>query len=593
MLSDLSNIFGAPGTGIHSVRLGGIAIIDVVLSLVLALCITLATGQNMIKDEVRMKINQYIYLFNRYNVYGLLALFTLSIYWGLFQVPPGSRFGGTLTIAMCVALACVLSVVVKAVLKITCGFTDVCECRTRNKKEYRNPRMYTCPPEDLQSVWRDVQFVIEDFGMNALYRYNLLTPLLFPAFALTLSLITFDPSKLGLYVVTGLLGLFIVTKIVINFFFVVQGFCPCDCDDTDGCPPEYGGTTPLTPAAPSAPTSPSGAQADVVPATSSVTQADSNTSQNQEGTQDTQGGTYSEDAILSDIEKEVQDELKRMHAGADDERLREVCKQVTEKLQSYSNGRPITDQGEIDRINRLRIPPGYHDVQISPDPSSRIQAIGFDDRNRQQTMYHRDFVANQQRKKYEALTHFKPIFEAALFQPCDSASLLGSTIARTTLEQWLLDLRGRVPGTKRGAKIVGAIGSGKSLLARLVLTDAGYQPVVCSASEARTPKIVRERLDRVAHEGNVRRAFGAHEDRPLAIVMDDLDALTTSERSGIAEIVAVVNPVRGKKSLTNADRAIMASHWSIPVICICEERNDRRFAELDRDFLESSRIFFR
>lgn len=288
-----------------------------------------------VQDEVRMKINQYIYLFNRYNVYGLLALFTLSIYWGLFQVPPGSRFGGTLTIAMCVALACVLSVVVKAVLKITCGFTDVCECRTRNKKEYRNPRMYTCPPEDLQSVWRDVQFVIEDFGMNALYRYNLLTPLLFPAFALTLSLITFDPSKLGLYVVTGLLGLFIVTKIVINFFFVVQGFCPCDCDDTDGCPPEYGGTTPLTPAAPSAPTSPSGAQADVVPATSSVTQADSNTSQNQEGTQDTQGGTYSEDAILSDIEKEVQDELKRMHAGADDERLREVCKQVTEKLQRY------------------------------------------------------------------------------------------------------------------------------------------------------------------------------------------------------------------------------------------------------------------
>ena len=173
-----------------------------------------------------------------------------------------------------------------------------------------------------------------------------------------------------------------------------------------------------------------------------------------------------------------------------------------------------------------------------------------------------------------------------LFQPCDSASLLGSTIARTTLEQWLSDLRSRVLGTKRGAKIVGAIGSGKSLLARLVLTEAGYQPIVCSASEARTPKIVRERLDRVAHEGNVRRAFGAHEDRPLAIVMDDLDALTTSERSGIAEIVAVVNPVRGKKSLTNADRAIMASHWSIPVICICEERNDRRFAELDRDFLE-------
>ncbi len=49
MLSDLSNIFGAPGTGIHSVRFGGVAIIDVVLALVLAMCITVATGQNMIK----------------------------------------------------------------------------------------------------------------------------------------------------------------------------------------------------------------------------------------------------------------------------------------------------------------------------------------------------------------------------------------------------------------------------------------------------------------------------------------------------------------------------------------------------------------
>ena len=288
-----------------------------------------------VQDEVRMKINQYIYLFNRYNVYGLIAFFALSMYLGLFQVPSGSRFGGALTISMCVALACVLSVVVKAVLKITCGFTDVCECRTRTEREYRNPRMYTCPPEDLQSVWRDVQFVIEDFGMNALYRYNLLTPLLFPACVVTLSLITFDPSKLGLYVVAGLLGLFIITKILINFFFVVQGFCPCDCDNTDDCPPEYGGTAPLTSAAPPAPDSPSDAQTAAVPASSSVTQADSDTSQNQEGTQDTQSDTYSEDAILSDIEKEVQDELKRMHAGANDDRLREVCKQVTEKLQRY------------------------------------------------------------------------------------------------------------------------------------------------------------------------------------------------------------------------------------------------------------------
>jgi hypothetical protein len=275
------------------------------------------------QDYIRMKINQYIYLFNRYNVYGLIALFALGMYLGLFQVPSGSRFGGALTITLCVALACVLSVIVKTVLKVTCGFTDVCECRMHNDKEYRNPTMYTCPPEDLQSVWRDVQFVIEDFGMNALYRYNLMTPLLFPIVSLSCSLITFDPSKLGLYVFVALLSLFVITKMVINFFFVVQGFCPCDCDNTDDCPPEYGGTAAMTPAAPSAPATPD-APDPGVPTDPGA----------QEGPETPQNGT-SEDAILSEIDREVQDELKRMNAGADDDRLQAVCKVVTEKLQRY------------------------------------------------------------------------------------------------------------------------------------------------------------------------------------------------------------------------------------------------------------------
>ena len=47
MGSNLSDIFGAPGTGVHSVRLGGVAVIDVALSLMLALCIALATQQSL------------------------------------------------------------------------------------------------------------------------------------------------------------------------------------------------------------------------------------------------------------------------------------------------------------------------------------------------------------------------------------------------------------------------------------------------------------------------------------------------------------------------------------------------------------------
>ena len=69
-------------------------------------------------------------------------------------------------------------------------------------------------------------------------------------------------------------------------------------------------------------------------------------------------------------------------------------------------GRSITDAAELERIALLVIPPAWEHVRICPSARGRIQAIGIDTSGRVQYIYHPQFAARQQRKKYEKIERF-------------------------------------------------------------------------------------------------------------------------------------------------------------------------------------------
>lgn len=71
-----------------------------------------------------------------------------------------------------------------------------------------------------------------------------------------------------------------------------------------------------------------------------------------------------------------------------------------------SEGRPVTDEAEMERIRSLVIPPAWKHVRISPHARSRLQAIGIDTSGRVQYIYHPQYAARQQRKKYEKVERF-------------------------------------------------------------------------------------------------------------------------------------------------------------------------------------------
>ena len=70
------------------------------------------------------------------------------------------------------------------------------------------------------------------------------------------------------------------------------------------------------------------------------------------------------------------------------------------------NNKIIKSPDILERIKKMRIAPAYHDVIISKDPNNYIQAIGVDDKNRKQYVYHSSFIEKKTKEKYERMKFF-------------------------------------------------------------------------------------------------------------------------------------------------------------------------------------------
>jgi DNA topoisomerase-1 len=71
-----------------------------------------------------------------------------------------------------------------------------------------------------------------------------------------------------------------------------------------------------------------------------------------------------------------------------------------------SRGGRITDEGQLERIRALAIPPAWRDVWIAPGSRAKLQATGYDAAGRKQYVYHADFRARQEQAKYDKLIRF-------------------------------------------------------------------------------------------------------------------------------------------------------------------------------------------
>jgi DNA topoisomerase-1 len=118
-----------------------------------------------------------------------------------------------------------------------------------------------------------------------------------------------------------------------------------------------------------------------------------------------------------------------------------------------ARGRTIDEPAQMERVERLAIPPAWRDVWIAARPNAKLQATGFDRAGRKQYIYHPDYRAAQEQAKFDRLIRFAerlPVLRAAMAEHLDNGDLDGEQVCAIALR--LINLGWFRVGSERHAR---------------------------------------------------------------------------------------------------------------------------------------------
>lgn len=104
----------------------------------------------------------------------------------------------------------------------------------------------------------------------------------------------------------------------------------------------------------------------------------------------------------------TQDLIKEAHLKFSDDTKPGWSRKQTKSGFDYfdTEGKPVTDEEQIARINALVIPPAWEDVWICPSSNGYLQATGRDSRGRKQYRYHPKWNKKAQEEKFTRMLEF-------------------------------------------------------------------------------------------------------------------------------------------------------------------------------------------
>lgn len=72
---------------------------------------------------------------------------------------------------------------------------------------------------------------------------------------------------------------------------------------------------------------------------------------------------------------------------------------------------PEPSEKDLTRIQSLKIPPNWKNVKVSKDLKSKVQVIGRDSKNREQRIYHQDWIKHTMKLKYKTMNKLSKKYE--------------------------------------------------------------------------------------------------------------------------------------------------------------------------------------
>lgn len=153
---------------------------------------------------------------------------------------------------------------------------------------------------------------------------------------------------------------------------------------------------------------------------------------------------------------------------------------------------------------------------------------------------------------------------AEKYRPNNLNDYITSPQVKNTIIKWLDDFKNKKPKAKNCLFLVGPPGTGKTTIAHLILKHYKYDILELNASEIRSQKLVKMKLDDILGKKNVLNMM-CNKKTEVGIIMDEIDGMATGERSGLSELIKIMFP---KKNVINKDKTKYLYLKKNPFICI-------------------------
>jgi replication factor C subunit 1 len=141
---------------------------------------------------------------------------------------------------------------------------------------------------------------------------------------------------------------------------------------------------------------------------------------------------------------------------------------------------------------------------------------------------------------------------------------------KTEIVNWITNFKNQKPNAKNCLFLLGPPGTGKTTIASIILESFGYDVIEFNASDIRTPKLVKLKIEDTLGKKNVLNLM-CKKETDIGIIMDEIDGMTTGERGGLSELMKIIHPKKNEPQKPYLTKT--------PFICI-SNTIDKKLSEL-------------
>lgn len=148
------------------------------------------------------------------------------------------------------------------------------------------------------------------------------------------------------------------------------------------------------------------------------------------------------------------------------------------------------------------------------------------------------------------------------YQPSNINNILLPQKSISLITDWIENLK---TNKNKILLLYGPPGVGKTTLANIILSQYNYDIIEFNTSDVRNQKLIKEKLNEIFNKQNILGLMNK-DSKKIGIIMDELDGISSGERSGITEFLNLINPKKNK--------------FSNPIVCTTNSISEKKIKEV-------------